>query len=212
MGTTPVRYSGGELVCIGDLAELSLPNGSVQRVRIGALDCLLNRAVLGGWSHHCDIPTLHLFDDFNPHAWFGVTEQPMLPLNPENLRLIQRSEKLYYNDGREMQEGDVVWDTGFHALYRFAGVWHRENPDYAWYFEQNENESADWVLCFEPYEQKNDGYGGYLCAYADREGNRTAAMDHISFLERGPASVAPGNRRPYTGYGGEKFAASHGEE
>lgn len=186
MGTVPVRYSGGELVCIGDIAELSLPDGSVQRVRIGALDCLLNRASLGGWTHHSDIPTLHLFDELEPHAWFGVMEQPMHPLNPENLRLIQRSEKLYYNDGREMMVGDVVWDTGFHALFRFAGVWHRDNPEYAWYFEQNENEEADWVLCFEPYEQRNDGYGGYLVAYADKEGNRTAGMDHISFLERGP--------------------------
>lgn len=32
----------------------------------------------------------------------------MQPLNPENPRLIQRFEKLYYNDGREMRVVDVV--------------------------------------------------------------------------------------------------------
>ena len=28
--------------------------------------------------------------------------------------------------------------------------------------------------------------GGFTCTYCDAEGNRSAAMDHITFIERGP--------------------------
>lgn len=41
--------------------------------------------------------------------------------------------------------------------------------------------------------QKASAVDDKQSAYADREGNRTAAMEHISFLERGPDSLDPGN-------------------
>ena len=184
MGAYPAKYRGGETVCIGDIAELRLPDGRVQQVRIGTLDYLLNQEVLFGRLPQADLPMLHLFTELHTPAWHGVMEYPSVPMNPADMRLIRRSDKIFYNDGREMLPGDIVWDSGMHQLLRFEGVWRKDNPEHAWYFEQNPDSA--FVLSFDSYAP--DGYG-YICDYADAEGHRTAGMDHLIFVERAPRAA-----------------------
>lgn len=188
MGTYPVRYSGGELICIGDEAELRLPDGSTRQVRIGALDSLYNRRA-EGWEAAQELPRLHVLDD-GPSGnlvWYAVEEPLPRLLNPADLRLLRRSDKLFYNDGREMLIGDLVWENGERELYRFTGIWRRDDPEYAWYFELHDHD--DLVLSFEP---ESGAHGGFTCRYTDdAEGHRSAAMDHLTFVERGPRYPGP---------------------
>ena len=179
MGTYPVRYSSGEIICIGDVAELTLPDGQTRRIRIGSLNSdAWNRAE--GREHPHDIPRLNLEHLDHELLWNSSLEAPAQRLNPAGLRLIARSDKLYYNDGREMKPGDLIWENGEKRLYVFSGVWRRDDPEFSWFFVAGREE--EFVLNFEPWA---DDRGGFTCAYCDAEGNRSAAMDHITFIERG---------------------------
>ncbi len=187
MGTYPVRYSGGEIICIGDEAELTLPDGNTRRVRIGALNSdAWNRAEGREPAH--DIPRLNLEHNDKGFYWNASPEGPAWRLNPAALRLIKRSDKLFYNDGREMKHGDLIWENGEKRLYLFSGVWRRDDPDYDWFFVSDRNE--EFVLNFEPYSGDN---GAFTCSYCDAEGNRSAAMDHITFIERAPRQLTGGD-------------------
>ena len=178
MGTYPVRYSGGEIICIGDEAELTLPDGQTQRIRIGALNS-------DGWNRAegrlfpQDMPRLNLENSEKSLLWSSSAESPAQRLNPAALRLIRRSDSLFYNDGREMHPGDLIWENGEKRLYVFSGVWRRNDPDFSWFFDAGREE--EFVLNFEPY---SGNCGGFTCTYCDAEGNRSAAMDHITFIER----------------------------
>ena len=179
MGTYPVRYSGGEIICSGDEAELTLPDGQTRRIRIGSLNSKSWNQSEGREFPH-DIPRLNLENDEKTLLWNSSLESPAKQLNPANLRLIRRSDTLFYNDGREMIPGDLIWENGERSLYIFSGVWRRNDPDFSWFFDTGRKE--DFVLNFDSYD--GDG-GGFVCAYCDAEGNRSAAMDHITFIERG---------------------------
>ena len=180
MGTYPVRYSGGEIICIGDEAELTLPDGQTRRIRIGALNSdYWNRAEGREFPH--DIPRLNLEHHDKTLLWNISLEGLSQRFNPADLRLMQRSEKLFYNDGREMYPGDLIWENGEKRLYVFSGVWRRDDPDFSWFFDAGRED--EFVLNFEPY---SGNCGGFTCAYCDAEGNRSAAMDHITFIERDP--------------------------
>ena len=111
MGTYPVRYSSGEIICIGDVAELTLPDGQTRRIRIGSLNSdAWNRAE--GREHPHDIPRLNLEHLDHELLWNSSLEAPAQRLNPAGLRLIARSDKLYYNDGREMNPATSSGRTG----------------------------------------------------------------------------------------------------
>ena len=180
MGTYPVRYSGGEIICIGDEAELTLPDGNTRRIRIGALNSdYWNRAEGREFPH--DIPRLNLEHNDKVLLWSSTIENPPQRLNPADLRLIRRSDKIFYNDGREMKPGDLIWENGEKRLYVFSGVWRKDDPDFSWFFDAGRED--EFVLNFEPYS--GDGCA-FTCTYCDAEGNRSAAMDHITFIERGP--------------------------
>ena len=180
MGTYPAHYSGGELICIGDEAEWRAPDGRVQRVRIGTLDFLESQR-REGRAPSSGLPTLHLMNENHPPAWYAVPELPLQRISPAGLTLIRRSGKLYYNNGVEIMVGDLVWDNGFRSLERVADIWHRGNPLHDWYFEASEH-SGNVVIVFDPH---NGAGGGVIEPYADAEGNRSAGMDHITFIERG---------------------------
>ena len=179
MGTYPAHYSGGELICIGDEAELLLPGGGTRRVRIGALEFLGSREA-DGHTPLAELPLLHLVNEGHPPAWYGSVEEPAQRLNPAQLRLIRRSGKLYYNDGREMLPGDRVWENGERELYTFREIWRRGDPACAWYFDMHPGEEL--VLVFEP---SSGTHGGFTCSYCDAGGHRSSAMDHLTFIERG---------------------------
>ena len=180
MGTYPAHYSTGELICIGDEAEWLAPDGRVLRVRIGTLDFLESQHK-EGWQPSSAHPVLHLMNENHPPAWYVVPEQPMQRIVPAELTLIRRSEKLYYNNGVEILVGDLVWDNGFRSLLRVADIWRRGNPQHDWYFATTEH-SGPVAIVFDPY---NGAGGGSIEPYADEEGNRSAGMDHIIFIERG---------------------------
>lgn len=186
MGTYPVHYRGGELICIGDEAEWHLPDGSTQRIRIGALDALVNRRA-EGWEPPADVPVLHLLGKGDPpsHTWYGVVQAPVEQIAPSDLVLIRRSDRFFYNDGREMLPGDLVWENGFRELYIFEGVWRRGEPEHDWFFNQHPAEN-NAVLSFSKYPKQSSGM---LLWYADAEGNRCAEMDHLTFIERTRSSL-----------------------
>ena len=179
MGTYPIRYRSGEIICSGDEAELTLPDGQTRRIRIGSLNSKSWNLSEGREFPH-DIPRLNLENDEKTLLWNSSLESPAKQLNPANLRLIRRSDTLFYNDGREMISGDLIWENGEKRLYIFSGVWRRNDPDFSWFFDTGRKE--DFVLNFDSY---SCDCGGFTCTYCDTEGNRSAAMDHITFIERG---------------------------